>query len=160
MKYLVALMVCFAFVLPAQARCVSDNDGRIMCLELIQHAKIFRQARHGRKYIEQRTTREVGYRPSGCPYRWCGCGVSLKVFGRIIPELNLAANWRRFPAAIAAAGMVAWRWGHVFYIEAVNDNGTVLAYDPNSGGHALHVHDRSLRGYRVVNPHGGRYASR
>ena len=95
----------------------------------------------------------AGGRPSGCPRLWCGCGTSLRVFGRIIPELNLAANWRRFPSAMAAAGMVAWRWGHVFYIEAVYGNGTVLAYDPNSGHHQAHIHVRSLAGFRVVNPH-------
>ena len=101
----------------------------------------------------------AGYRPYGCPHAWCGCGTSLRVFGRIIPELNLAANWRRFPPAIAASGMVAWRWGHVFYIESVNSDGTVVAYDPNSGGHVAHVHTISLRGFHVVDPHGSHYAS-
>ena len=101
----------------------------------------------------------AGSRPSGCPHAWCGCGTSLKVFGKIIPELNLAANWRRFPPTVASAGMVAWRWGHVFYIESVNSDGTVVAYDPNSGGHVAHVHTISLRGFHVVNPHGSRYSS-
>jgi hypothetical protein len=170
MKYLVALAVCFVLSSPAQARnaqgCVSDNNGRTMCRGSVERTKRrpIRQARHERRHGRRATihyeARVAGYRPSGCPYRWCGCGVSLKVFGRIIPELNLAANWRRFPTAVASAGNVAWRSGHVFLIEAVNGDGTVLAYDPNSGGHVAHVHNRSLRGFHVVNPHGGRYASR
>lgn len=95
----------------------------------------------------------VGGRPKGCPWRYCGCGVSLKVFNRIIPELNLAANWlRKFPRATCAAGRVAARSGHVFYIESCNGDGTVLAYDPNSGGGKTRVHTISLRGYHIVDP--------
>lgn len=102
----------------------------------------------------------VGSRPAGCPHAYCGCGTSLHIFGRIIPSLNLAANWGMFPSASPAAGMVAYRSHHVFAIEQVLDNGMVLAYDSNSGGHATRIHVRSLAGYRVVNPHGGsRYAS-
>ena len=98
----------------------------------------------------------VGGRPAGCPHRYCGCAV----FGRIITDLNLAANWRKFASAPPSSGMVAWRNGHVFYIETVNGDGTVVAYDPNSGGHKTRVHTVSLRKYHVVNPHTLRYASR
>lgn len=102
----------------------------------------------------------IGGRPAGCPYQYCGCYVSLKVFGRIVPGLNLAANWGQFPSAAAASGMVAYRNHHVFYIASVNSDGTVVAYDGNSGRHLTRVHTVSLRGYRVVNPNGGtRYAS-
>jgi len=101
----------------------------------------------------------VGGRPAGCPWRYCGCGVSLKVFGKIIPELNLAINWvRKFPRTSPAPGMVAARSGHVFYIQSVNGDGTVIAFDPNSGGHKTRVHTVSLRGYHVVDPHGSRIA--
>src|SRR5690349_3424561 len=31
----------------------------------------------------------IGGRPSGCPSRFCGCGASLYLFGKIRPELNL-----------------------------------------------------------------------
>lgn len=97
----------------------------------------------------------VGGRPAGCPRRYCGCGVSLKVFGKIIPELNLAYNWKRkFPRASPAPGMVAARSGHAFYIVSVLDSSNVVAYDPNSGGGRTRIHERSLRGYTVVNPHG------
>ena len=103
--------------------------------------------------------RQAGSRPGGCRHAWCGCGSSLRVFGRIIPELNLAANWRRFPPASCASGNAAWRYGHVFIIESCNSDGTAVAYDPNSGGHVAHIHTVSLVRYHVVNPHGGRYAS-
>lgn len=101
----------------------------------------------------------VGGRPAGCPWRYCGCGVSLKVFGKIIPKLNLALNWKIiFPRTEPAAGMVAARSGHVFYIMSVVDAQTVVAYDPNSGGSKTRIHTVSLRGYTVVNPHGSKLA--
>ena len=116
-----------------------------------------RQSRRGSRVVEEGSI--VGGRPAGCPRRYCGCGVSLKVFGKIIPELNLAANWlRKFPRTVAAAGMVAARSGHVFLINSVVDAQTVVAYDPNSGGGRTRVHTVSLRGYKVVDPHGNRMA--
>ncbi|MDE2103166.1 MAG: hypothetical protein KGL39_38325 [Patescibacteria group bacterium] len=97
--------------------------------------------------------------PEGCPRTaFCGCGTSLHVFGKRIRELYLAANWGRFPRTSPAPGMVAYRSHHVFAIERVNNDGSVLAYDPNSGGHKTRVHTVSLRGFRVVNPHGGKVA--
>lgn len=96
---------------------------------------------------------EILPHPAGCARRaFCGCGVSIKVFGKPIRELFLARNWLRFPSAAPASGMVAVRNGHVFYIERVLDNGTVLAYDPNSGGHKTRRHVRSLAGFSVRNP--------
>ena len=95
----------------------------------------------------------VGGRPAGCPHSFCGCGASIRVFGQIVPELNLAANWLRFPRASPAPGMVAARHGHVFVLEQHVEGDTWMAYDANSGGHATRVHARSLRGYTVVNPH-------
>jgi hypothetical protein len=56
----------------------------------------------------------IGGRPAGCPSSYCGCGAALRVFGRVIPELNPAANWLRFPRTSPAPGMVAARHGHVF----------------------------------------------
>ena len=97
--------------------------------------------------------RVVGGRPAGCPHSFCGCGASLRVFGRIVPELNLASNWLRFPRATPAPGMVAARHGHVFVLEQHLEGDTWMAYDANSGGHATRLHARSLRGYIVVNPH-------
>lgn len=102
--------------------------------------------------------RIVGSRPAGCPSSFCGCGAALRVFGRIVPELNLAANWLRFPRTSPAPGMVAARRGHVFVLEQHLGGDTWLAYDPNSGGHATRIHARSLRGYTIVNPRGGSVA--
>ncbi|WP_235977371.1 hypothetical protein [Bradyrhizobium archetypum] len=95
----------------------------------------------------------IGGRPAGCPRSFCGCGASLRVFGRIIPGLNLASNWLRFPRTSPAPGMVAARRGHVFVLERHVEGDTWMAYDANSGGHATRIHARSLRGYTVVNPH-------
>lgn len=95
----------------------------------------------------------VGGRPAGCPSSFCGCGASLRVFGRIVPGLNLASNWLRFPRTAPAPGMVAARRGHVFVLEQPLGGDTWMAYDANSGGRATRIHARSLRGYTVVNPH-------
>jgi hypothetical protein len=102
--------------------------------------------------------RVVGGRPAGCPSSFCGCGAALRVFGRIVPELNLASNWLRFPRTSPAPGMVAARRGHVFVLEQHVGGDVWMAYDANSGGHATRIHARSLRGYTVVNPRGGSVA--
>jgi hypothetical protein len=94
----------------------------------------------------------VGGRPAGCPRSFCGCGASLRVFGHIVPGLNLAANWLRFPRTSPAPGMVAARRGHVFVLEQHVEGDTWMAYDANSGGRTTRIHARSLRGYTVVNP--------
>ena len=52
-------------------------------------------------------------RPSECPRRYCGCYLSLKLFGKVIPKLNLAANWTSFPISSPGYGKVAARKGHV-----------------------------------------------
>ncbi|MGY8679102.1 hypothetical protein Q2941_15075 [Bradyrhizobium sp. UFLA05-153] len=98
-------------------------------------------------------TQIVSGRPSGCPRSFCGCGAALHVFGRIVPELNLAANWLRFPRTSPAPGMVAARRGHVFVLEQHLQGDMWMAYDANSGGRSTRIHARSLRGYTVVNPH-------
>ena len=100
------------------------------------------------------SARIVGGRPAGCPSSFCGCGAALRLFGRIVPELNLAANWLRFPRTSPAPGMVAARRGHVFVLEHHIGGDVWMAYDANSGGHTTRIHARSLRGYTVVNPRG------
>lgn len=97
----------------------------------------------------------VGH-PGGCPTRaFCGCGTALHIFGRHVRDLWLARNWFRFPRAAPAPGMVAVRRHHVFAIVEVHDDGTVTAYDPNSGGRKTRLHRRSLAGFVVVNPRAG-----
>ena len=91
--------------------------------------------------------------PAGCPWRaFCGCGVSVRVYGHPVRDLWLASNWYRFPRTYAHAGAVAVSRHHVFYIEQAYGDGTVLAYDPNSGGHQTRLHRVSLGGYAIVDP--------
>jgi hypothetical protein len=98
--------------------------------------------------------RIVGARPAGCPNAFCGCEASLYRFGRVIPELNLASNWRRFPRAAPAPGMAAVRSGHVMILEAQVAGNVWTVHDGNSGGHVTREHARSLAGYTIVDPSG------
>jgi hypothetical protein len=96
----------------------------------------------------------IGGRPANCPRAFCGCGASLHLFGRIIPSLNLAANWLRFPRASPAPKMAAVRRHHVMVLEADLGGGVWKVFDANSGHHLTRVHARSIAGYIIVNPHG------
>ena len=96
--------------------------------------------------------RVVSGRPSGCPHSFCGCEASLFRFGRIIPELNLASNWRRFPRAAPATGMAAVRSGHVMILQQHVAGDIWYVHDGNSGGHVTREHARSIAGYTIVNP--------
>lgn len=112
--------------------------------------------------IERRYSSNEGIvsHPSGCPRSaFCGCGASVRIFGHPVRNLYLARNWFQFPHASPSSGMVAVRNHHVFVIESVNSDGTVVAYDANSGHHQTRIHTISLNGYSVRNPHAGRYAS-
>jgi hypothetical protein len=99
--------------------------------------------------------RVVGGRPAGCPNAFCGCEASLYKFGRIIPGLNLASNWRRFPRAAPGPGMAAVRSGHVMILESQVGGNVWTVHDGNSGGHVTREHARSLAGYTIVDPNGG-----
>jgi hypothetical protein len=100
----------------------------------------------------QSDERTVGGRPSGCPHAFCGCEASLYRFGRIIPQLNLASNWRRFPRAAPAPGMAAVRSGHVMILQAQVAGDIWNVHDGNSGGHMTREHSRSIAGYTIVDP--------
>jgi hypothetical protein len=104
--------------------------------------------------IARASTVVLGGRPSGCPHAFCGCGASLYVFGRIIPTLNLAANWLRFPRTAPAPNMVAARRGHVFVLKRHIAGNKWLVHDSNSGGHRTRIHPRSIAGFAIVNPRG------
>lgn len=119
-----------------------------------------------RRHVRRRTVRRfgdgryvIGGRPRGCPYEFCGCGASLRVFGRIIPALNLARNWLLFRHTTPQAGMVAVRRHHVFVLERHLSGSVWLAYDANSGGHRVRRHPRSIAGFVIVDPHSA-YAGR
>jgi hypothetical protein len=96
--------------------------------------------------------RTVGARPSGCPHAFCGCEASLFRFGRIIPRLNLASNWRRFPHSAPAPGMAAVRSGHVMILQQQVAGDIWYVHDGNSGGHVTREHPRSISGYTIVDP--------
>jgi len=96
--------------------------------------------------------RIVGGRPSGCPNAFCGCEASLYRFGRVIPELNLASNWRRFPRAAPMPGMAAVRSGHVMILQQHVAGDVWYVHDGNSGGHMTREHPRSIAGYAIVDP--------
>lgn len=98
---------------------------------------------------------EIVGHPAECPRRaFCGCGASVEVFGHSVRELWLAANWFRFPRARAAPGMVAVRRHHVFVLRSHVSENTWLVFDANSGRGATRVHERSISGHTIVNPHG------
>lgn len=98
---------------------------------------------------------EIIAHPAGCPrVAFCGCGAAVRIFGRPVRALWLAANWFRFPRAHLAPGTVAVRRHHVFVVERVLGGGRVLAYDANSGRHLTRVHARSVAGYTIVDPRG------
>lgn len=96
----------------------------------------------------------IGGRPSGCPHRFCGCGASLHLFGKIIPRLNLAANWLRLPRAAPAPNMAAARRGHVMVLKRHLGGSTWLVFDANSGGGKTRLHARSIVGFVIVDPSG------
>jgi hypothetical protein len=100
--------------------------------------------------------RVIGGRPSGCPHAFCGCALSLKIFGRRVAGLDLALNWKlRFPRANPAPGMVAARSGHVWQIIGHGSQpGKWLGWDANSGGGRIRIHERSIAGFTIVNPRG------
>lgn len=98
--------------------------------------------------------RIVGGRPTGCPHAFCGCEASLYKFGRIIPGLNLASNWRRFPRAAPAPGMAAVRSGHIMILQQQVAGDVWEVHDGNSGGHVTREHPRSIAGYTIVDPSG------
>lgn len=96
--------------------------------------------------------RVVGH-PAGCPRRsFCGCGAAVRIFGKPIRSLWLAANWFRFPRAAPAPGTVAVRRHHVFVLEEHIGGSVWRVYDANSGGHRTRIHPRSIAGYVVVDP--------
>jgi hypothetical protein len=137
----IAVVIILLSAGSAQAVPYCDNDGR--CRDVAPSSSRVHTARGGGV---------VGHRPAGCPRRWCGCGASLRVFGKIIPRLNLAANWLAFPRTAPAPNMAAARRGHVFVLEHHIQGNTWWVYDANSGGGKARMHARSIRGFTIVNP--------
>jgi hypothetical protein len=84
----------------------------------------------------------------------------VEVFGHSIKALWPATAWLRFPRGYPASGNVAVRRHHVFVLREHREGSVWLVADFNSGGHQSRLHERSIAGYTVVNPRGGRYANR
>ena len=142
-------------------QCEYDNFGKVKCgFSPITASTAFKTDKIGISQAVDYVERIVS-NPTGCPRtQFCGCGASVRIFGHPVRDLYLAANWFRFAHASPAPGMVAVRSHHVFVIEQVNGDGTVVAYDANSGGHATRIHTVSLSGYSVRDPHSRQVAMR
>ncbi len=99
--------------------------------------------------------------PSGCPrIAFCACGAAVEIFGHATKSLWAAAAWFKFPRSYPAPGTVAVRSQHVFVLREHIDGQIWRVADYNSGGHLSRLHERSIAGFTIVNPHGGRMASR
>ena len=120
-----------------------------------------RHHHHRTVYVSQATAslagnaRVLSGRPAGCPHAFCGCEASLYRFGHIIPQLNLASNWRRFPRAVPSPGMAAVRSGHVMILQQQVEGNVWYVHDGNSGGHLTREHAVSIAGYTIVDPTAG-----
>lgn len=116
----------------------------------------YRKRDRGSRHVRHARTSSavIGHRPAGCPHAYCGCALSIKNFGKIIPSLNIAANWKGFPVALPAPDMVAARTGHVFQLIEHVSGSIWKVYDPNSGGGQTRIHERSIAGYTIHNPRG------
>lgn len=102
-------------------------------------------------------TQVIGGRPSGCPHRYCGCGLR-KYLGLNDVRLNLASAWAKiFPHTSAHNGAVAVRrgGGHVMQLIRQVAGDVWLVRDYNGGRGLSYIHARSVRGYTFVNPQGG-----
>lgn len=162
--FLVALCIC-AFVSGAKASYLLSPLG-----EPAQHA-LHRAHGHAVRGVgTQETVQHVSHasalaevvsHPEGCPrIQFCGCGVSVRVFGHPVRELWLVQNWYRYPRAEAAPGNVAILGSrHVAYILQAYGDGTATLYDPNSGGGLTRIRRVSLRGWAIVDPHASVHAT-
>jgi hypothetical protein len=170
MRFLAAfLVVVFAFVSPAEARHrhYHKHHAHQHAAAPVLHAGcnvIFpceaimvpvRAIASGLQRVADASSSIVAH-PAGCPQRqFCGCGAAVRVFGKPVRSLWLAANWYKFSRAAPAPGMAAVHSHHVFVLEADLGGGIWRVFDANSGHHATRIHARSIRGWTVVNPRSG-----
>jgi hypothetical protein len=164
------LLITFAFAVfssHAEARSFHSRHYEHHHTRRISHLRLVRKAHYSyhrrivsyRRYIVYGRGNEgtILPHPAGCPrIAFCGCGAALEIFGRPIRSLWLAANWFHFPRAEPGPGMVAVRQHHVMVIRQYLGGGRARVYDANSGHHLTRIHDVSLAGYSIRNPHGGR----
>lgn len=172
MRLLIGATLLLLFVTPASAQEAHDWYGGESSRVQSGRSGHFVQDRRRAKrstYRNRRDTRRSRYtssnasilsHPAGCPRRlFCGCGASVKVFGKPVRSLYLARNWLKFPRTAAAPGMVAANRRHVMVIEQVMAGNRAVVFDANSGRGLTRRHVRSLAGFTVVNPRASRVAS-
>lgn len=97
--------------------------------------------------------RIVGGRPAQCPRRYCGCYLSLDLFGKRVRDLDRADNWPKyFKRTKPAPGMIAARRGHAMKLIAQVRGKLWQVLDPNSGKGLTRIHTRSIAGFVIVDP--------
>jgi hypothetical protein len=151
-------LLCAFFTMPAEARHRYQRQAPLqsdpMCGVLWPcEAASRHQIVTGIERISARAAARVVSHPVGCPARaFCGCGASVRVFGRSVRSLWLAAAWFKFPRATPAVGMVAVRRHHVFVLEGHIGGDVWQVFDANSDRRQTRIHPRSIAGYTIVNP--------
>jgi hypothetical protein len=173
MKVIIAVVLACVIATPAEARHRRDLEPNLMqtvagavqrVASKVAHAmaagaataaETVREAPERLRLASYETagTEETVPNPAGCPpIKFCGCGVSVKVYGHPVPDLFRADEWpRRFPRATCAAGNVMHWSGHVaFILECRGDQARL--WDPNSGRHETHVHWVSIAGADILAP--------
>ena len=168
-RFTVALIALIALSFPAQARHFRHYHHTYRhhhhhLYEASWHfahkSSVVRYSRHAHSRVASGFNEAFLPHPAGCPVRqFCGCGAAVEVFGVAKRSLWLAANWFHFPHTSPAPGMVGVRSHHVFVLRQHIEGSVWLIADYNSGGHQSRLHQRSIAGYTIVNPYGGRYAS-
>ena len=188
-KYIMTAALLALFAVPADARPTNDLSGefcgthycgsrsvevniqvrfkRTLPKEAIPHCSHFgcaeaRSTSKARKRIHGDPTQsQIVSHPAGCPRTlFCGCGVSVHVWGVAKKAFYTARAYYSLPRATCAPGMVAvLNAHHVAAIESCDGNGIATLYDPNSGSHLTRIHQRDISHATIVNPHGGRYAA-
>jgi uncharacterized protein (TIGR02594 family) len=113
-----------------------DNDGRIHNRSEYKVAKK-KEIIVAAKQNNVKTADLGSKRPSGCPSAWCGCWLSLEVFGKNIRELWLAKNWLKFRHTSPSVGSVAVMsrrgGGHVGIVTAFDEKGNPIIKSGNHG---------------------------
>jgi hypothetical protein len=137
-----------------------DRVGKPRAHRQVQQSRHSQRTHHHRVAVRTqvngagRQAQILGGRPAGCPQRYCACALAIKLFGRLRPELHLAANWlRKFPRTSPGPMMVAARSGHVMQLLEHSSGDKWKVWDANSGKGLTRIHIRSIRGFAVVNPH-------
>lgn len=93
------------------------------------------------KYVA--VDRQYGYaaegrRPSGCPSLWCGCWLSIHIFGQNRKDLWSARAWLKFPRTSPQVGAVVVTarrgGGHVGIVTGFDSDGDPIIKSGNNAG--------------------------